>query len=301
MSKIKIALDAGHGSTTGGKRTCVLTKDLGQFNKGTQVREHWINTYICLRLAKILQSKGYNIFKSAWDDENAKDDIDVALTTRQQGIKNAKCDYSISVHLNACGDGVKYNSGEGTEVLIHNNPLKVGDSKKLADYVLAEIIKGTKQVNRGIKPQELALCNCLNTGCKASILVECAFMTNLNEVNTMITQEDYWDETAQQIADGIDKYINANVKVSKPKVTTKVKEAVKKVVNKSTKKTGYVKVLSETLNVRKNPTWDEDDVCGVVTKGEIFTVNKKIDGGFYLLKSGMYITSSEKYVSFFEK
>lgn len=106
-----------------------------------------------------------------------------------------------------------------------------------------------------------------------------------------------WDEFKDKLVDKDKK----EVKVSKPKVTTKVKEAVKKVVNKSTKKTGYVKVLSETLNVRKNPTWDEDDVCGVVTKGEIFTVNKKIDGGFYLLKSGMYITSSEKYVSFFEK
>jgi N-acetylmuramoyl-L-alanine amidase len=213
MSQIKIAADAGHGSDTAGKRTCALTKTIGQFKKGTQVREHWINTYICKRLTDNLIGMGYAVTKSAWDDEIVTDDIDVALSTRQEIIKNAKCAYSVSIHLNACGDGVVYNSGNGTEVLIHNDASRVGDSAVMAKYVLDEMVKGTKQTNRGVKTQALAMCNCKSLGTKAAILCECAFMTNLTEVNAMITQEDYWQECADEIAEGINKYILSTLTV----------------------------------------------------------------------------------------
>jgi len=41
---------------------------------------------------------------------------------------------------------------------------------------------------------------------KASILIECAFMTNLNEAINMMGDEDYWEETAVEIAKGICDY-----------------------------------------------------------------------------------------------
>jgi N-acetylmuramoyl-L-alanine amidase len=206
MSKIKIAIDSGHGSNTAGKRTCKLTKNLGPYKKGDQVREHWINTYICKLLADKLTKMGYAIAKSAWDDGVVTDDIDVSLSDRQKLIKNAKCLCSVSIHLNAAGDGVKYNSGNGTEVLIHNDPSRSGDSEAMAKYVLKELIKGTKQTNRGVKTQALAMCNCKSLGVKAAVLCECAFMTNQHEVNTMITQEDFWIECASEIAKGVDLY-----------------------------------------------------------------------------------------------
>lgn len=209
MAKIKIAIDAGHGSNTSGKRTCKLTKNLGPYKKGEQVREHWINAYICKLLADRLMKMGYSIAKSAWDDVIVTDDIDVSLSDRQKLIKNAKCLCSVSIHLNASGDGVKYNSGSGTEVLIHNDPSRVGDSLTLAKFVNAEMVKDTKQKNRGVKTQSLAMCNCKSLGVKSAILCECAFMTNLTEVNTMITQEDFWEECASEIAKGVDLYIKS--------------------------------------------------------------------------------------------
>jgi N-acetylmuramoyl-L-alanine amidase len=213
MAQIKIAVDSGHGSNTAGKRTCKLTKDIGPYKKGTQVREHWINTYICKLLSDNLISMGYAVAKSAWDDGIVTDDPDVSLSDRQRLIKNAKCFYSVSIHLNASGDGIKYNSGNGTEVLIHNDPARVGDSLTMAGYVLSEMIKGTKQTNRGVKTQALAMCNCKNLGTKAAILCECAFMTNQHEVETMITQEDYWQECADEIAAGINNYILSTLTV----------------------------------------------------------------------------------------
>lgn len=209
MSKIRIAIDSGHGSNTAGKRTCKLTKDIGKFKKGTQIREHWINTYICERLAITLKKLGYEVFKSAWDDEVVTDDPDTALRTRQALIKKAKCAYSVSVHQNASGDGVNWNSGQGVEVLIHNNPVKVGDSEKMAKSVLAQLVKGTEQKNRGAKGMELAMCNCQSLGTKAAILVECAFMTNQKEAEEMLADPSYWDECAKEIAKGIDVYIKS--------------------------------------------------------------------------------------------
>ncbi len=209
MSKIKIAIDAGHGSDTAGKRTCKITKDIGQFKKGTQIREHWINVLICIRLASELKKLGYDVVKSAWDDDVATDDIDVALGTRQTNIKKAECLVSISIHQNASGEGVKWNSGQGVEVLIHNNSIKSKDSKKMAEYVLKELIKGTKQANRGVKTQELAMCNCSALGTKAAILVECAFMTNQHETEELLADPDYWDECAMEIATGVNNYIKS--------------------------------------------------------------------------------------------
>lgn len=213
MAQIKIAVDSGHGSNTAGKRTCKLAKDIGPFKKGFQIMEHTINTYICKRLDDNLINMGYAVAKSAWNDDIATDDVDVSLSDRQKLIKNAKCFCSVSIHLNACGDGIKYNSGNGTEVLIHNDASRVGDSANMAMCVLSEIIKGTKQTNRGIKTQALAMCNCKNLGVKAAILCECAFMTNQFEVENMITQEDYWQECADEIAAGINNYILSNLKV----------------------------------------------------------------------------------------
>jgi N-acetylmuramoyl-L-alanine amidase len=156
--------------------------------------------------SEFLEKLGYEVYKSAWDDNIVTDDIDIPLGTRQSNIDHAGCQYSISIHQNASGNGIKWNTGNGVEVLIHNNHAKVGDSERLAKDVLAQLSKGTKQTNRGVKENELAMCNCLALGTKASILVECAFMTNQKETETMLANPDYWDECAVEIAKGIHKY-----------------------------------------------------------------------------------------------
>ena len=67
----------------------------------------------------------------------------------------------------------------------------------------------------------------------------------------------------------------------------------------------YVKVLVDDLAVRKSPSWDKSAVAGRVQKNEVFTIADgpiKVSGGsMYKLKSGLYITAAEKYVSVYEK
>lgn len=199
----KVAIDAGHGSNTNGKRT------------PSGYREHYFNTMVSYYLEKILTKNGIEVYKSSWNDSNYNDDTDIPLGTRQKNIKNAKCDISVSIHANAHGNGSTYTAANGIETYYHSNNSLSGDSAKLANAVHGEIIKGTKQTNRGVKRSAFAMVNCNAMGTKASILIEAAFMTNKNE-EELLKSDAFQQETAREVAQGIFNYfgINGNVGTS---------------------------------------------------------------------------------------
>lgn len=206
---IKIAVDAGHGAYTAGKRTPKLLASL-DFNgdgiidaaKGTQIREHTANVGVAKYAAAALERCGFMVYRSAFGS------TDISLTSRQANIKASKSDYSISIHFNAAGNGTSFNSGQGIEVFSHSNASKAGQSKSLAAAVLKQVINGTKQINRGVNSQHtFAMCNTQAMGTKGSILLECAFMTNWNEVKNMMAKESYWKETGEEVAKGFCNYL----------------------------------------------------------------------------------------------
>ena len=202
-----VAIDAGHGSNTAGKRS------------PNGYREHWINVK-CANFFDIAMKRcGIDTLKVAWNDTDATDDTDVALATRQKQIKAAGCDISVSWHANAHGDGTTFNTAKGVETLIHNSSSKVGDSKALADKVHKYLIKGTSQTNRGVKGQALAMCNCPTMGTKASILIEVGFMTNQYEIGLMQTDE-FCLECAEEAAQGVCEYLG--VKYKKPSTNSTI-------------------------------------------------------------------------------
>lgn len=214
--KVKVAIDAGHGSETAGKRT------------PDGYREHWINVKTAYYCEQLLKQHGINVVRIAWNDLNATDDSNIALTTRQQQIKAAECDYVVSMHANAYGSGSSYNSAEGVSTHIHNQVSKRGDSQSMATFIQSELIKGTSQKNRGVVPQELAMCNCTAMNVKAACLIEIAFMTNKREAELMKTDE-FCKEQGEDVARGILKYLNIPVQSS----TTKT-ETVKTGINTTT-------------------------------------------------------------------
>lgn len=189
--KCKIAIDAGHGSDTAGKKT------------PDGYREHWANVKVSSYFAKAMERCGVSYIKTGWNDDNSADDVDISLSDRQNEIKSANCDYSISFHFNAFGDGKTYNSAQGIETLISNKA--PGDSKRMADCIQSQLIKGTKQNDRGVKTQSLAICNCSVMGTKASVLVECGFMTNKYEADLMKSDE-FCLECAEEAAKGFCEY-----------------------------------------------------------------------------------------------
>lgn len=219
----RIADDAGHGSNTAGKRT------------PDGYKEHYINVKCASYFDIAMRRCGVEVIKIAWDDTNATDDTDVALTTRQNQIKNAKCDISVSWHANAYGSGSTYNSAQGIETLIHSNTSRVGDSKNLATKVQAQLAKGTTQKNRGVKTSNLAMCNCTAMGTKASILIEIGFMTNQYEANLMKTDA-FCLECAEEAAKGVCEYLGISY----------IKPNTNSVNTISTINTGDIIVLSNT-------------------------------------------------------
>ena len=203
---IKINIDAGHGTDTAGKRTPPFPKDVKindklTVKKGEQFREHIANVGVAFLLEQELKRCGFETMRTGWNDANAFDDPDTPLADRQRAIAKANCDYSISIHFNAYGDGKTFNSAEGIGVFIHDK--YPGQSKKLAEIVLKHLAGGTKQKNRGVKTDALAMCNCNNMDVRAAILCELAFMTNEYEAVNLMANEDYWKECAQEIARGV--------------------------------------------------------------------------------------------------
>ena len=200
----RVAIDAGHGSNTTGKR------------HPDGYREHWSNVYISYYLHQILNANGIDTLKVSWDDDNAEDDTDVALATRQAQIKAWNADISISIHANAHGDGKSYTTGQGIETFYHSTAsLRGTDSAKLASCIQTQLIKGTAQKNRGVKTANFAMCNCNAMRTKASVLIETAFMTNATE-SALLKSDAYWRETAKEIAQGVFDYfgIKGNVNVT---------------------------------------------------------------------------------------
>lgn len=186
-----LAIDSGHGSSTAGKRSV------------SGYREHWSNTMVASYFAAAMDRCGVKYIKTGWDDDNSMDDADTLLNIRQKQIKNAGCDYVISFHFNAAGDGKTYNSGQGVETLISNS--YPGDSKRLAECIQKYLIQGTPQKNRGVKTQSLAICNCNTMKTKAAVLIECAFMTNEYEEQLMKSKE-FCQECAEETAQGFCEY-----------------------------------------------------------------------------------------------
>lgn len=206
---IKINVDAGHGSNTAGKRTPPMPHDIKvndkiTIKKGDQFKEHIANVGVAAYLEKELRRCGFDTMRTGWDDGNAFDDSDTALKTRQSAIAKAGCDYSISIHFNAFGDGNTFNNANGAGIYIHDK--HYNQSGKLAKIVLDKLTDGTKQANRGVTKASLAMCNCNSMDVKAAILVELAFMTNLRESTELMANEKYWMESAREICRGICEY-----------------------------------------------------------------------------------------------
>lgn len=281
VNMVKVAIGAGHGSNTAGKRT------------PDGYREHWINVKTAYYLEQALQKMGIQTVRIGWDDRDATDDEDVALSTRQKQIKAAGCDYSVECHANAYGSGSSYNSAQGVSTHIHNNSEYLNDSLKFAQCIQKRIVEGTKQKDRGVVRQSLAMCNCSAMGTKASCLVEIAFMTNKAEADLM-KAEAFCKEQGEDIARGIADYLEITTTATQTTTTTQTASAT------STSGCPFKVKLLDNLNIRDTPNGKvvipDTDTKGA-RKGQIYTI-VQTSGNWGKLKSGAgWISISSKYVT----
>lgn len=206
-----INVDAGHGSNTAGKRTPPMPRDIDidgdgiiDIKEGEQYREHYANVGVAVLLVEELKRCGFDTMQTGFTDANANENPDQPLSDRRDAIANAGCDYSVSIHFNAFGDGKSFNSAEGVEIFIHQT--HPGESMRLAETILKHLVQGTKQVSRGVKARKLSMVNTSRMKVKGAVLVELAFMTNLREATEMMANKEFWKESAREICMGICEY-----------------------------------------------------------------------------------------------
>lgn len=203
---IVYAVGDGHGEKTAGKRTPNGYKE-NFFNNATKT--HFIR-----------EMKRHGITMLDVSPELEDISLKIRVARANKGINGVIPIAFTSIHFNAFGDGKTYNEAQGIETLYYKGSSK---GKKLAQLHQEQLIKGTKQVNRGIK--EVSNIYVIKYTKMPADLIECGFMTNKKEAELM-QDVNFQLECAIEIAKGSLKYLGITWKEEKKE---KYKEILKEV------------------------------------------------------------------------
>lgn len=183
----KIALDAGHGKYTAGKR-CLKSLD------SNETREWFLNDRICDKIEKLMKNySGYELLRV--DDTTGETDISLKARTDKANVWGA--DIYLSVHHNAGLNGKK---GGGIVSIVYTEAS--AKSKEYQKIIYRELIEKTGlKGNRAIPmpTQNLHVCRETNM---PSVLVECGFMDSATDV-PIILSEDFAEKAACGFVDAI--------------------------------------------------------------------------------------------------
>lgn len=183
-------------------------------------------------------------------------------------------DWFISVHFN----NDKKKAGRGVEAYTYLGR-QYPDAVEVCEHIAALGFK-----NRGVKAGT-GYYVIRKTKAKA-LLIEVCFV---NEPDASTYQE-MFEEICKAIVYAMADYVEATPVPEAPAVLPEKKR--------------YLKVICNELTVRKSLAWS-GNAAGTVKKNEVFTIAEgtiTVGGGkMYKLKSGLYITAAEKYVSVYEK
>lgn len=185
---MKIAIDAGHGPETPGKRT-----------PDDSMREFHFNSVVADYVAAGLKKYDVEVIYTH------EMDADVPLRDRTNKANSYKADVFISIHANACGSG-GWNSIQGIETFVHNN--SGSEAFDLATKVQNELLTATNRPNRGVKKSNFHV---LRETQMPAILIECGFMTNEEEAE-LLKSDAYRVKCANAILTGLVNYYNLKKK-----------------------------------------------------------------------------------------
>jgi len=180
---MKIVINPGHAPN--GK------PDPGAVNNNTGLRECDVALSIGKKAANYLDFVGYEVTVLQ------SDSLSEIVTTSN----NWDADLFISIHCNSVGEA----SVQGTEVWYNDGSY---NGKKLATYILNQMLGSIKLVNRGVKnavPGKNGLYVLKYTDCPA-VLVEAAFISNAED-ERLLADPEMQDQFARSIARGITDYV----------------------------------------------------------------------------------------------
>lgn len=194
-----VVIDAGHGGQDGG----AVADD------GTQ--EQYINLDIALKLNDLLTAKGYNCLLTRKDNNSIHDAT--AKTVREQKVSdihnrlkiiedNPDCIF-VSIHQNY------YIQSQYSGAQVFYSPNNA-ESSKLAQSIQTSIVNTLQPDNtRQIKESGKSI-YVLYHAQEPAVLVECGFLSNREETEKL-NNEQYRQQMAESICDGIINYITDNI------------------------------------------------------------------------------------------
>ncbi|WP_066889892.1 N-acetylmuramoyl-L-alanine amidase CwlD [Clostridium nigeriense] len=188
-----ILIDPGHGGFDGGAKSKngVIEKD--------------INLQISMKLKENLEGKGYKVYLTRENDEalgnngsTIKEKKREDLKKRREMKKETNCDVFISIHQNMFPQEKCY----GAQVWHGSNSV----SKVLADNIQNSIKESVNDNNKRVsKPAGDAYLILRDDYKGASVLVECGFLSNMEEEKKLQTEE-HQNVLVEGISLGIEKY-----------------------------------------------------------------------------------------------
>ncbi len=178
---MKICIDAGHGPDTPGKRS-----------PDGLLREYQFNSATARYVIELL--KQYDDVEILTTFEDSRD---VPLLERTNKANAWKADVLVSIHANASGS--TWSNARGIETFVYTTSPYPHNDVALATTVQKHLINETGLRDRGVKTANLHM---LRESKMTSILVECGFMTNREEVE-LLKSDDYRRKCARAIVAGI--------------------------------------------------------------------------------------------------
>lgn len=218
----KLALDAGHGLYTAGKR-CLKSLD------PNETREWWLNNRICNKIQdRLLAYDGIEILRV--DDITGNTDVSLAERCRRANEWGA--DFYLSVHHNA---GIYGGNGGGFEVYRYIKLSAAGDTAKKQQILYEELVEaGVPKGNRSsnIKTADFAVLR--DTNMEAA-LIESAFMDSAVDVPVLLT-DDFAEKAANGCVNAIVRFWNLQKKVVEPEAVEEEPPKVEELVIEEIKK-----------------------------------------------------------------
>lgn len=186
MSKMTVAIDAGHGKHTAGKR-CLKSLD------PNETREWVLNSRIAAKVCARLEAAGVHAIRV----DDITGETDVALSERTAKANAAGCALYVSIHHDS---GV--NGGTGGGVTVFSYAKSSAKAVALRDAVYEHVIEcGGLRGNRA-NPKTTADFYVLRKTSMPAVLIECGFMDSKTDVPVILTDA-YAENAARGIAEGV--------------------------------------------------------------------------------------------------
>lgn len=225
----KIALSAGHGKNTAGKR-CMKSLD------PNETREWVLNDRIADKVEKLLKSySGYELLRV--DDTTGA--TDVALKKRTNAANSFNADFYLAIHHNA---GVNGGSGGGIVVFVYTSP-----SAKSLEWQKAlynELIEKTGLRGNRTSPMPKGNLHECREPKMPAVLLELGFMDSSTDVPVILTEK-YADQCANAIVNVLVEKGNLTKKATTSNSTTSI--TTYPMLKQGATGT-YVKMLQNRLN-----------------------------------------------------